>query len=66
MINMPLIDTKEWHDSKGHHQVNIYQGVTIPLYFVQYNIYHGDSSSGILNTPFKTLSGARKEFDKLN
>ena len=63
---MPLIDSKSWMKDGSTHHAIILQGFNDPRFFVQYNIYQGGSSQGILNTPFKTLSGARKAFDKLN
>jgi len=62
---MSLIDSKTWKSGKATHQVNIYQGVTDPRYFVQYNIYNNGCSQGIMNKPFKALHGARKVFSGL-
>ena len=63
---MPLIDSKLWKDGQATHQVNIYQGFTDPRYFVQYTIYQNGGSQGILNTPYKSIAGARKAFVNVN
>ena len=63
---MPLIDSKSWKDGQATHQVHIYQCVTDLRYFVQDTIYQNGGSQGILNTPYKSITGARKAFENVN